>query len=158
MSEVKPDPKKAPKIFFDRSKTSIDGVLTLQDHLGNKIIDRIHVRSGAEGYQNQEWVRQKSPIPYGVFWLTLESNNKGQKAGEKGIGEAYPISSNGDGIHIWGEKREELRTEIMLHEENKRRGSAGCVVVVNPNDWANIQKELAAIAKKGYKMIRFEVT
>lgn len=158
MADVKPDPKKAFKIYFDRSKTSIDGVLTLQDHLGNKIIDRIHVRSGAEGYQNKEWVREHSPIPYGVYWLTLASNNKGKKAGDAGIGEAYPISSNGDGMNIWGDKPNEHRSEIMLHEENKKRGSAGCVVVVNANDWANIQKELATIAKKGYTLIRFEVT
>lgn len=150
-------PTSVYKIFFDRSKTSIDGVLTLQDGEGNKIIDRIHVRSGVEGYQGTDWVRGHSPIPYGIYWLTLESNNKGVKAGEKGIGEAFPISSNGDGMRIEGNKAGQLRTEIMLHEENKRRGSAGCIVVVNKNDWANIMRELEAIKKEGHKHIRLEV-
>jgi hypothetical protein len=79
------------------------------------------------------------------------------KAGARGIGEFYPISTNGDGLTIVGKDPAQRRYEIGLHEENMWAGSAGCIVIVNPNDWQAIRQELKAIAKTGVDKIKIEV-
>lgn len=157
------------KAYFKRGTTSCDGLFTLQYAENGKVIskpfDRIHARSGAPSFYNTEWVGGKSPIPRGTFHLWLASNNRGQDAGSYGIGEFFPISSDDSKIYIredqcagWGphpvgvEPRK--RSEIGLHEENKWKGTAGCIAIVNTDDFDRIK---AFLHKLGVNLTDLEI-
>lgn len=130
------------KAFFDRNLDSIEGFFTIQDELGNKLVDRVPARSGQAGHTRTSWKIAKSPIPFGKFNLHLKPNNQGQKAGAKGIGEFYPIDNQGDRMTILSPAGSRKRTEIGLHEENIFKGSSGCIVIVSHQDWLKVQKVL----------------
>ena len=141
--------------YYKRPSQGIDGVFTIQDNHERKLIERVHARSGQRGYEHTSWRRGKSPIPYGSHSMSLNPYNRGTFAGKIGIGEFYPIGN--DGGHYRIKEGRKQRTAIGLHEENQWDGSAGCVVIVNHDDWLNVLKVLSDIAAQGHKTMRFRV-
>lgn len=125
------------KAFYDRRGDTIEGKLTIQDSDGNPVFKRLHARSGQMSGVGSNWMRGKSPIPFSdnvltqKLWLWLQPVNPFTKAGETGIGEFYPISSGENKRIIQGPRPELVRWDIGLHAENKWKGSAGCIVIVD---------------------------
>lgn len=149
------------KAYFDRNKTSINGWFTIQTGNGEKLINRVEARSGQAGYTNNSWTRGKSPIPFstecdGQLYLYTKPYNQGQEAGATGIGEAYLISNRTGSVKIIGLNGKE-RSEIMVHQENKRAGSAGCTVIVNDDDWEAFKRLMAQLRMNGVTKIPLEV-
>jgi len=149
------------KAYFDRNKASINGWLTVQTGNGDKLIDRVEARSGQAGHTNSSWTRAKSPIPFstevGQLYLYTRANNQGQEAGATGIGEAYPIDTQSDKMTIKESGGRRIRTEIMVHQENKRKGSAGCIVIVGDADWELFKKLMTQLRLNGVAKIPLEV-
>ena len=139
--------------YFGRNWSSTDGIFTIQDTDGYKYINRIQVRSGARGWTDTSWVVGKSPIPYGRFNLWTNPNREGQKAGSTGIGECFPIDSQGDKYTIRNEARTLIRTEIMLHQENDIPGTQGCIGVIKQNDWDFVSSYLRGLRDNGIEKI-----
>ena len=138
--------------FFDRDTTTVDGWFTIQEFNRKtgrvtKLINRVAARSGQAGYTDTDWVTGQSPIPRGTHTLYTAPLNKGQDAGATGIGEFYPIDNCGDRTSIWTANRRFRRLNIGLHEENKWRGSAGCVVIVKDKDWEKVKQIIATMRK-----------
>lgn len=147
------------KAYFKRGTSSFEGQLTIQSSKAgiviSKPIDRVRVRSGGASYYNKEWIRGHSPIPRGEFKLWLAPNNKAQHAGAKGVGEFYPIST--DNSRYWIHENElgpmpvgqepRQRAEIGLHDENLIPGSAGCIVVINEDEFWQISRLLQKIGE-----------
>lgn len=137
------------KAFYDRNKDSIDGVFTLikvEDNLAVKLFDRLPARSGQNGHANTDWVRGKSPIPFGKHELSLNSVSKREWAGATGVGEFFPISSPGFFRKIEDPKNKyNFRLDIGLHPENNFKGSAGCIVLLvdTPERKAEVEKLFA---------------
>jgi hypothetical protein len=121
------------RAFFDRQPGTIEGFFTIQDEHGKPVFKRLQARSGQNGHTNTDWVRGKSPIPYGNHYLWIGYPvGVGTRAGKTGIGEFYPISNMaGDRDLIQGPAPQILRRSIGLHAENAYRGSAGCIVLVD---------------------------
>lgn len=141
--------------YYKRPTQGIDGVFTIQDNQGNKLIDRVKARSGQKGHAHTSWTRGKSPIPFGMHSMSLVPYNRGQVAGRTGIGQFYPIGNDGGHYRIVEGKR--IRTAIGLHEENMWDGSAGCVVIVQHKDWQDVIKVLDKLYADGMDAIRFRV-
>lgn len=141
--------------YYDRPKDGINGVFTLQDNKGHKLIDRVQARSGQKGYTGGSWVRGKSPIPYGTHRMSLSPYSRGVAAGKTGIGQFYPIGNDGGFYRI--KEGLKQRTAIGLHEENQWEGSAGCVVIVKHSDWLRVMSVLDQIAAEGITDIDFKV-
>lgn len=125
------------RAFYDRQPGTITGAFTLQSGTV-KLFDRLPARSGQRGHEGTSWIRGKSPIPFGEMRLWLSSLNRGQMAGERGIGEFFPISS-GDNRRLiaWRELGEGPapggtgeRWDVGLHPENALPGSLGCIVLL----------------------------
>jgi hypothetical protein len=118
--------------FFKRDPNSIEGLFTLQEN-GEPIFKRLRARSGQAGFTKTNWNRGKSPIPFGNYLLWLDSPlDIGKRAGAKGIGEFYNISSTTDNRRIIANPGGiEKRWDIGLHAENSYPGSAGCIVLVD---------------------------
>lgn len=144
------------KAYFDRTGTSIDGFFTLQEidnaTYGIKAaFKRILARSGQRGYPNSSWVRGKSPIPYGKHKLSLESINQGALPGTKGVGEFFPIHTDKyqDSRQIVHPGNPDVfRQDIGLHGENSLPGSAGCIVIVDIEQFKTIAAYLKAYASR----------
>ena len=145
------------KAFFKRHANTIEGEFTLQKD-GVKIFDRLLARSGQEGYTDTSWRTGKSPIPFGVHNLYLDPYQDRQRAGAKGIGEFFPIANTSTSeIRALSYKTTGLvRKAIGLHEENMWKGSAGCIVIVSPDDWLTLSAKLKEIGKS-QKSITIEV-
>lgn len=147
------------KAYFKRGLTSCEGVLTIQKSENGQVVEKpinqILTRSGHPDFFNREWVRAKSPCPRGLFRLWLTPTNKGIAAGQTGIGEFYPMSSDDSRFNINENECGPMpvgatirrRSQIGLHEENKWRGSAGCLVVVKHTDWIKIRDLLRELGK-----------
>ena len=138
------------KAFFDRDLKDVNGVFTLQDEKGHKLFERLPARSGQAGYTKTNWVREKSPIPMSAYLiepyrLWLSSRGVGTDSKKDGIGEFWPISNMGNTGMIEGAMKGQLRTDIGLHWENDKKGSAGCIVLVNdtPERRAQVMKLFA---------------
>lgn len=116
--------------YYDRNYDTIEGLFTIQNSKGEKLFERLPTRSGQVAWTDTSWERGKSPIPYGSFKLWLDSYNKGTRAGARGIGEFFPISTEEDRHTIYSAGRRRKRTAIGLHEENTIPGSAGCIVLL----------------------------
>lgn len=120
--------------YYDRQKGTVDGFFTLQevDDHGNivKLFNKLPARSGQKGYTETDWVRGKSPIPYGTHELHLNSINKREWAGHSGIGWFFPIASPGFQRKIEDPVTKLFRLDIGLHPENDFVGSAGCIVLL----------------------------
>lgn len=151
------------KVFVKRSKDDFTCVLTIQEYENNKLVrkafDRIPCRSGSPYWTPKmgEWVRKKSPIPVGKFNLNLQPTNVGMKPGKTGMGEFFPIDSEGDAYTIKGKGKGQIREEIGLHAENAIPGSLGCVVVLNQGHFDQISEYLKTKAKDGIKKVSIEV-
>ncbi len=120
------------KAYFDRNPRNVEGFFTLVEIEGLEVkplFQRLPARSGQAGYTKTDWIRGKSPIPYGKHLLWLSPLDTGKFADYNGIGEFYPIS-NREGAKrvIWG--KDGTRQDIGLHPENKYPGSAGCIVLL----------------------------
>jgi hypothetical protein len=121
------------RAFYDRQDHTIAGFFTLQvtqDGETTKLFDKLPARSGQNGFTSTDWVRSKSPIPKGGYFLWLRPLNKGQWAGERGIGEFFHISSSKDDPLIIHGPAGQQRVGVGLHPENKLPGSAGCIVLL----------------------------
>lgn len=122
--------------YFDRNPRKIEGYFTIQDTDGNKIFDRLPAASGQRGYTNTDWVRGKSPIPFGKYRLWLQPIGEGTEPGRSGVGEFYNISTGDDkrlifetltdGRSVYPKR---VRQDIGLHADNSFPGSAGCIVL-----------------------------
>ena len=149
------------KAYFDRNKASINGWFTVQTGNGEKLINRVEARSGQSGHTNNSWTRGKSPIPFSTevvqYYLYTRPNNQGQEAGATGIGEAYPIDTQADKMTVKEKNGKRIRTEIMVHQENKWAGSAGCIVIVNDDDWEAFKRLMAQLRMDGITKIPLEV-
>lgn len=149
------------KAYFDRNKASVNGWFTVQDGNGDKLINRVEARSGQAGHTATSWTRGKSPIPFSTsvkqYYLYTTPNNKGQKAGATGIGEAYPVDTEGDKYTIKEKYGVLLRQEIMVHQENSFKGSAGCIVIVDNDDWQAFRKLMDQLRLHGVTKIPLEV-
>jgi hypothetical protein len=133
--------------FFDRNEHTILGRFSIRKHTGEYVVEKLIARSGQHGYTKSSWNRGKSPIPYGRFNLHTTPNNRGQEAGAFGIGEFYPIDTQGDRLTIRDpENYRRKRMEIGLHEENGLPGSAGCIVIVYHSDWLLVREFLRSVA------------
>lgn len=146
------------KVFFDRKPDTIDGLFSIRNRDGSYVVEKLHARSGQRGYTRTNWTTGKSPTPYGLHYLSLHSNNRGQKAGAKGIGECFPMSNREELIQkgiIISDNGRYRRTEVCLHEENSYPGSAGCTVIVNR--WPDVLAYLTGLREQGYDAILFEV-
>jgi len=130
------------KAYFDRSSDTVDGKFTIIES-GVTVFKQVHTRSGQRGYTKTNWIRNKSPIPYGEHWLWLRPLNPGAAPGATGIGEFYNISSNTNDVLTIVGGPGEVRRAIGLHAENKYPGSAGCIVVVSLNQFASLSKYFA---------------
>ena len=160
------------RAFFERGKESFDGVFTLQkyDDKGNVInapVKRLKARSGARNYFKTEWVVGHSPIPRGNILIRAFPNNIGQTPGERGIGEFYPCSTNGKDLEIWENQlgnpavpvgaNTRRRTEIGIHGENSLPGSAGCIVIVDWDDFQIFRKTMKEIKGSGVTHVPLKV-
>jgi hypothetical protein len=145
------------KAFYDRSRKSVEGRFSIRRTNGDYIVEKFRARSGQNGFSNTSWTRGRSPVPFGAFNLYTKPNNIGEVAGKTGIGEAFPIDNKGDRLTIANEKNPYIvRREIMLHEENAYKGSAGCIVIVDHADWVFIRDWLKGINAE-YPVIPLEV-
>lgn len=151
------------KAFFDRNPKDINGFFTIQkteNGKTTKLIDRVPARSGQGGYTGSSWVRGKSPIPFTSevgsvpYRLWLNPLNVGTRAGARGIGQFYNISTeeNPNVIEMNGKQR----LAIGLHEENALPGSAGCIVITVYDDFKDICEVLKNLSHK-FKYINLEV-
>ena len=154
-----PTPGVTYQIFVERRPDSIMGVMSVVGSDGSKPFDRIPIRSGQRGFtgKNTLWVRGKSPCPPGVFNVWTDSNNKGQVAGLRGIGEAFPVDTEGDRWTIKGSGPGQLREEIMIHEENSMAGSAGCIVVVSHAQWRKFLAFMHALNEQRVPRLKLTV-
>ena len=121
------------RAFYDRKDGNIEGFFTIQDENGKPFFQHLNARSGQKGFENTEWSRGKSPIPFGDHYLWIGYPvGIGTRAGKTGIGEFYPISNMaGDRNLIQGPSPQITRRSIGLHAENSYVGSAGCIVLVD---------------------------
>jgi hypothetical protein len=117
------------RLFFDRTTRSIEGKVTLI-YNGVPLFEKLPARSGQVGYTTTEWVKGKSPIPYGKHTLWLYPKQVGQLTPQgKEIGQFYPISSSLKSSRLLTNGKNE-RWDIGLHPENAFAGSAGCIVLL----------------------------
>lgn len=119
------------RLFFDRNASGVDGKLTLlrlnDDGTHEPVFKQVKARSGQAGFTHTNWVNSKSPIPYGDFWMTttpvplqMEPRNT----------PFFAIGSDPKNIGVIKIGKGK-RTAIGLHKENRFKGSAGCIVIVN---------------------------
>jgi len=124
------------------------GRFSIRHKSGEYIVEKILARSGQPGFAETSWVTTKSPCPYGDFNLYTASQNVGQLAGERGIGECFPIDNQGDMVTICDPKnRKRKRKGICLHEENGIPGSEGCIVIVYHDEWLRVKDWLKSQAR-----------
>ena len=132
--------RKAPyTIFVDRDKASVDGFMSVLDLKGNKIFDRLPIRSGQAGYTKTSWESGKSPIPYSSelpkpLRVSLQSRpfQEGEIPTAGKIGEFWPVYNvEGNTTLIQGSGKSQKRLSIGIHPENAYKGSAGCVVILH---------------------------
>lgn len=147
--------------YYDRQPGTISGWFTLQNNEGKKIFTRLSARSGSYAAVNFDWVRGKSPIPYGRHRLWLNPVNRGQWAGSKGIGEFFPVS-NGDNPRLIAGPNGGERWDIGLHPENGIPGSAGCTVLLadtipRKNEVRKLFDFLYDLKEQGYSYIDYLV-
>lgn len=117
------------KMFFDRSDSTIKGVLTLQRVVNGKVIkvfDKLPVASGQRGSTETDWENRKSPTPYGVHWLRtkavpLQMSPRGTPF--------FPIGSTQTNIGVIRGPQGQLRVNCGLHLENEFPGTWGCTAL-----------------------------
>jgi hypothetical protein len=114
---------------------SIDGVLSVVDATGKKLIDKLPARSGQNGYTETNWVPAKSPIPLWqpqvTYYLHLKpiEDNDVFPTRPNGIGLFFPISTHAHNPALI-EQGSNKRWHVGLHPENAYPGSAGCIVLL----------------------------
>lgn len=116
-------------LYFDRSVNSINGVLTLHRVENGKafpVFSKLPARSGQAGYTGTDWVPAKSPIPFGVHYLTCAPVPLWMEP----VGTPFFMISTVKGTGIIKGPNGKTRTAVGLHLENRWPGSAGCVVLV----------------------------
>ena len=135
--------------FYDRNLHTILGKFSIRAADGTYIVEKLVARSGIPGYSKTDWIRGKSPVPWGEFNLSTVPNNIGQVAGKTGIGECFPVDNEGDRMTIRNpENKRQRRLEICVHEENAIPGSAGCIVIVFHSDWLRVRDFLRSIQEE----------
>jgi hypothetical protein len=106
--------------------------------------------SGCAGWQQpgDEWVLGKGPIPKGKYeipttpyWLDT-----------RGI-EGYFFHITPDPVI----SAQGVRAELGIHFDANVPGSAGCIVLRNPEGWERFCDRMDAIAKSGIKALPLEV-
>lgn len=118
-------------LYFDRSTTTVDGKLTLHKD-GKPVFKQLAARSGQAGHTSTNWETGKSPIPFGRHWLQARYNLLQMAPKNTPF---FPIATGKGQRVIWeGGQRNRQRKDIGLHKENQYKGSAGCVVIVNPDE------------------------
>ena len=153
------------RLFYDRRKGSIEGVLTVMDATGKKLLDKLPARSGQNGYTETNWVPAKSPIPLWQpqisYYLHLSPVQNGEVFPTKasGIGLFFPISthpSNPDLI----EQGKNRRWHVGLHPENAYPGSAGCIVLLwnTPARKRKVEALFSLLAEQGKTQATVQLT
>lgn len=141
-------------LYFDKQVHSIDGALTLQAYdpdtkKARTLFHRMAARSGQKGYEGTDWVRGKSPVPFGRHQIDLHSLKAGKWSDYDGIGEFFKIFTDSSNTRrIYDHKRNNYqRFDIGLHPENTKPGSAGCIVLLgrNPLERAQVEKLFAVL-------------
>ena len=149
------------RAYYDRSRGSIEGLLTIQTVVNAKIVtsySRLPARSGQRSKSNDSWT-YGSPIPFSSeiepkrykLWLSGQLQ-AGQWAGKAGIGEFWRISTEDDRVTIQNPKGPQKKLAVGIHPENGIPGSLACIVLVNdlPAQRQNIRaarKWLKTVAK-----------
>ena len=136
-------PQPTYTLWYDRIPGTINGFLTLQDQTGHKLFERLPARSGQRGYENTNWVRGCSPIPYTpsgkteyIVHLDKMTNGPLFPKTRAGIGQFIPISNHVESERLISPSDPALlkqglkRLDIGLHPENAYVGSEGCVVLL----------------------------
>jgi hypothetical protein len=148
-------------IYFDKSLKSVDGVLTMQ---ATEVVDgktkvytlfkRIPVKSGQQGFEGTNWVRGKSPIPFGKHKLSTKSVPLQMEP--KGT-PFFPIYSHSkDKNTIWSDDKKYKREAIGLHFDNQFPSSIGCVVS-EPKLFKDLFDYLRNLNQKGVEEVEFVV-
>ena len=127
------------KLYFDRTKGTIYGFLTLQKIVGGKaikIFNRLPCASGQSGYTNggdQDWIRGKGPTPFGKHWVSTKSEPLQMSP----VGTRFYVISTiqGDRSIEGGSGRQRL--DRGLHLDNAFPGSAGCIALRNSTKESN---------------------
>lgn len=127
--------------YFYRMPNTIDAVFTIQkydpDHPDKqpvKIFDRLPARSGQYSHRNTSWVRGKSPIPKGDFYLWTKPVQPGAyDVHGRAIGQFHPISSSPTNHRLIKHPTDPTleRWDVGAHPENDYPGSAGCTVLLH---------------------------
>jgi hypothetical protein len=156
--------------WFDRSATTIDAFFTLQRQdlatgKVEKVFDRIPASSGQRGYTHLNWTSGKAPIPFTSqighpYRLWTSVKNRGLRAGARGIGSSFPVSTGAEKALIVGLPSLGFmakRFYIELHGDNAIPGSAGCPVIKRVKHWEAIEAYLCGLAKQGIEYIDFTV-
>jgi hypothetical protein len=118
-------------MFYDRNENTVDGFLTLikidDDGTVTNVFKKLAARSGQAGHTKTSWTRGKSPIPYGTHKMTTKPTPLWMEP----VGTPFfAIGSLIEKIRVIFSGESE-RWDIGLHLENRFKGSAGCVVVVD---------------------------
>jgi len=152
------------KIYYDRTRGQMDGVLTLQSVENGKavkIFERLPVRSGQPGYLNggeDDWVRGNGATPYGRHWLNCNPTKMVLMPKNTPF---YSISSQKGTKTIFSPGLSKKRFDIGLHLENQFKGSAGCCVLIvdTPEQRKQADELLAFIVRlrQNEPFIEFEV-
>lgn len=155
---------------YDRKSGTIDGLFTLMldgqpYQIGKKKLQRLGARSGQSRCADTNFTRGCSPIPHleenrknkkpTEYWLWTHSIDEYKPAGAAGIGWFFPISNTGSPERTMFGKF--VRIALGLHPENRKRGSAGCIVILSWAEFIIIGEVLKALNKKGVKRIKLFV-
>lgn len=148
-------------IYFDKSLKSITGVLTMQvvevvdgKNKVHTLFKRLPVLSGQAGFEGTDWIRGKSPIPFGRHKISTKSVPLQMEP--RGT-PFFPIYSHSkDKNTIWSPDKKYKREAIGLHYENRFPGSVGCVVGL-PKDFKDLFDFLRNLNQKGIEEIEFIV-
>lgn len=135
----------AHSLYFDRTKGTIYGVVSLIKAEGNKavkVFSRLPARSGSFAGSNDDWIPGRSPIPFGHHWMNTAPVPLWMEP--KGTPFFLIGSEKGTGVIIGPNGK--TRTAIGLHLENNIPGSAGCIVL----EWDTTEKKKQAFALFSY--------
>lgn len=167
MVNIKAIPDKAEQytLYIRRVKGSIYGVVTLQrviDGQATKLFDKLPMASGQFGYLaggRQDWVKEKSPTPIGVYWLST----KKEPLGMEPYGTPFYCISDTQGARtIFSPDRKVIREAIGLHLENRFPGTVGCTALLHDTNTREQQayllfKELDRLYAAGITHIKVKV-
>jgi hypothetical protein len=131
------------RAYFDRKIGSTMGRFSIRHKEGEYLLENILARSGQDGFLKSSWLAVKSPIPYGSYNLYTLSENIACRAGERGIGEYFPIDNQGDRLTVCDPKnKKRKRKGLCLHEDDGQPGTEGRIMIIYHVDWLRVMNWL----------------